>query len=71
MKKYLTYINENFEDDLTFEKIMDYFAPMRAKRVELEQNLDYINLCLKDGAIRANQFAENTLLEVKKAVGLK
>ena len=55
---------------MLLERILEYFKPYREKRVELEKNLDYINSCLNDGAKRANDFAEKTLKEVKKAVGL-
>lgn len=55
---------------MLFERVMEYFKPYREKRVELGKNLDYIDSCLKSGASRANEFAEKTLTEVKKAVGL-
>lgn len=55
---------------MLLERVMEYFKPYREKRIELEKNLDYIDSCLKSGTKRANEFAEKTLTEVKKAVGL-
>ncbi len=54
-----------------FEAYMDYFAPMRKRREELEKNPDYIQDVLRKGAERANLLAEQTLDEVRKAVGLR
>ncbi|MBM3861030.1 MAG: tryptophan--tRNA ligase [Verrucomicrobia bacterium] len=51
--------------------LMDYFAPMRAKRAELEKNLDYVEQVLRAGAARANAVANATMEQVRKAVGLR
>lgn len=51
------------------EKFMDYFNPYRKKRIELSNNLDYINKVLKDGAHKANEVAEALLDKVKRNVG--
>ena len=51
-------------------RIIDYFGPHRQKRVELTKNLDYINSVINTGSKKANEFANTTLAEVKKAVGL-
>ena len=54
-----------------FEIYMDYFAPMRKHREELEKDPAYIESVLKKGAEKANAIAEATLEEVRKAVGLR
>jgi len=53
------------------ELVVDYFAPYRQKRAELERNLDAVNAMLKDGAARAEAVASQTLLEARKAMGLR
>lgn len=52
------------------EKLDAYFAPARARRKELEQNLDFVNQVLRDGAERAAVAAEATLKQVRQACGL-
>jgi tryptophanyl-tRNA synthetase len=54
-----------------FSAIMDYFAPMRAKRAELVKNLDYVHEVLRKGAERANAVADETMRKVREAVGLR
>ena len=51
--------------------VLDYFAPYRAKRAELEKNCDYVEQVLRDGAARANAVAEATMKRVREAVGLR
>lgn len=53
------------------EKIQEFFAPMAAKRAELEANPDYVYEVLRDGAARANELAEDTMDKVRKAVGIR
>lgn len=53
-----------------FELIMEYFAPYRAKRAELEKNRDYVDEVLASGAERARRVARKTLSKVRRAVGL-
>lgn len=53
------------------ELLHEYFRPYRARRAELEQNLDYVRQVLKDGACRAGAVAEQTMDKVRKAVGLR
>ncbi len=55
---------------MLLEQILEYFKPYRAKRVELEKNMDYIYVCLKEGGAKANNYAGKTMEEVKRAVGL-
>ena len=54
-----------------FEAYMDFFAPMRKRREELEKDPGYIRSILKKGAEKANAIASETLEEVRKAVGLR
>jgi len=52
------------------ELLIEYFEPYRAKRQELENNLDYVREVLNKGADRARPVAHKTFEEVRKAVGL-
>ncbi len=52
------------------EAVNGYFAPIREKRHELEKDLDYIKDVLADGNRRANEIAEQTLQEVREAMGM-
>lgn len=52
------------------ELLCDYFRPYRQKRQELEQNRDYVEQVLCDGARRARQVAAITMNRVRNAVGL-
>ena len=53
-----------------FEDLWEYLAPFREKRAELEQDLDYVNDVLIDGAKRASGVADKTFDAAKKAIGL-
>jgi tryptophanyl-tRNA synthetase len=53
-----------------FQHYWDYFATARAKRAELEANLDYVREVLKDGAVRARAKAGEVLARAKVAGGL-
>jgi len=52
------------------EAVMDELKPAREKRIELEQNLDYINEVLEKGAVKAREVAAKTLDRVRTQVGL-
>ncbi len=52
------------------ELLLDYFRPYRDKRVELENNLNYVQQVLKDGAEKARVVAHATFEQCRKAVGL-
>ena len=52
------------------ELIIEYFAPYRQKRDELENNPDYVEEVLADGAKRAKAVASKTLEQARKAAGL-
>jgi tryptophanyl-tRNA synthetase len=54
-----------------FEKLWEYFAPMRRRREEILADKSYINNVLKKGATRANEIADQVMKRVRKAVGLR
>jgi tryptophanyl-tRNA synthetase len=53
-----------------FEKLWEYFAPMRKRREEIQRDKSYIDNILADGAKRANAIADQVMARVRKAVGL-
>ena len=52
------------------ELVVEYFQPFRKKRLELENDIGYVNQVLADGAARARPIARKTLEQARKAVGL-
>ena len=54
-----------------FEKLWGYFAPMRARREEIEAQPGYIDEVLAEGARRANAVADKVMTRVRAAVGLR
>ena len=54
-----------------FEKMWEFFAPMRARRAELEANLDFVEELLRKNGERARAAAAVTLDKVRTAVGLR
>ncbi len=54
-----------------FEAIWDYFAPMRARRLEIERDVDYVDSVLSDGAKRARLVADDVMDRVREATGLR
>ena len=54
-----------------FDAYWEHFEPVRAKREELENNLDYVNQVIADGADKARAEATKVLDRVRKAVGLR
>jgi len=59
----------HFKQNL-FDAYWSHFEETRKKREELENNLDYVNQVLNDGAAKAQEIAAQTLDRVKNAVGL-
>ncbi|MDO5015930.1 MAG: tryptophan--tRNA ligase [Eubacteriales bacterium] len=51
--------------------MQDFLAPIRARRKELEQDRGAIMDMLKENSLKAAEIAENTLEELKTALGLK
>jgi tryptophanyl-tRNA synthetase len=60
----------DFKKEL-FEKLWAYFAPMRARRDELQRDKSYIDNVLAKGAKRANAVADRVMTRVRAAVGLR
>ena len=58
LKKYVT------------EAVNEYFAPIRERRAQFENDLDYIKDVLNEGNKRANEIANQTLAEVQEAMGM-
>ena len=58
LKKYVT------------EQVNDYLAPIRERRHEFERDVDYVRDVLAEGNRRANEIAEQTLAEVRDAMGM-
>ncbi|MBQ6472244.1 MAG: tryptophan--tRNA ligase [Victivallales bacterium] len=56
---------------MLYDKYIEYFAPMREKRRELESNPKLVEDILQDGATRARKVAEVTLQRARAAVGLE
>jgi tryptophanyl-tRNA synthetase len=54
-----------------FEKLWEYFAPMRKRREEILEDKSYIDDVLAHGATRANEAANQVMDRVRKAVGLR
>ncbi len=51
-------------------EINGHFEPMRQKRAELENNMDYVDEVLRKGAEKARAETQKTLQAARKAVGL-
>ena len=54
-----------------FDKLWEYFGPMRKRREEILKDKSYIDDVLARGAIRANEIANQVMDRVRKAVGLR
>jgi tryptophanyl-tRNA synthetase len=54
-----------------FEKLWEYFAPMRKRREEILADKSYIDNILEKGATRANEIADQVMKRVREAVGLR
>jgi len=60
----------DFKKEL-FEKLWEYFAPMRKRREEILADRSYIDNVLARGAKRANDIANQVMRRVRAAVGLR
>jgi tryptophanyl-tRNA synthetase len=60
----------DFKKEL-FEKLWEYFAPMRKRREEILRDKGYIDNVLATGAKRANEIADQVMTRVRAAVGLR
>jgi tryptophanyl-tRNA synthetase len=54
---------------LVTASVNDYFRSIRDRRRELQKNLDFVESVLRRGNQRANEIAEQTLAEVRRAMG--
>ena len=54
-----------------FEKLWEYFTPMRKRREELLAEKNYVDEILVRGARRANEVANEVMARVRAAVGLQ
>lgn len=54
-----------------FEAYWEYFTPVREKREALENNLDYVNEVIAQGAQKARAESTRVLDRVRRAVGLR
>src|SRR6266581_2375333 len=54
-----------------FDKLWQYFAPMRKRREEILNDKSYIDDVLAHGAKRANEIAKQVMERVREAVGLR
>ncbi|QWT17981.1 tryptophan--tRNA ligase [Collinsella sp. zg1085] len=52
------------------QAVNDYFAPIRERRHTIEQDLDFVKDVLHEGNRRAAALAEETLAEVREAMGM-
>jgi tryptophanyl-tRNA synthetase len=53
-----------------FEKLWEFFAPMRQRREEIMADKSYVDEVLARGARRANKIADDVMQRVRRAVGL-
>ena len=53
------------------EALNEYLRPLRARRKELEQNIDYVRDVLRSGVAAARAEAVRTLEEVREAMNMK
>ena len=59
----------DFKKEL-FEKLWQYFAPMRKRREEILADKSYIDNVLSRGAMRANEIVDQVMQRVRAAIGL-
>jgi tryptophanyl-tRNA synthetase len=60
----------DFKKEL-FEKLWEYFSPMRKRREEILADKLYIDNVLARGGRRTNEIANQVMDRVRKAVGLR
>ena len=56
--------------DKVTESVNDFLAPIRERRMELAGDMDYVKDVLREGNRRANEIANQTLEEVREAMGM-
>jgi tryptophanyl-tRNA synthetase len=60
----------DFKKEL-FEKLWEYFSPMRKRREEILSDKSFVDNVLARGAKRANEVADKVMQRVRSAVGLR
>jgi tryptophanyl-tRNA synthetase len=60
----------DFKKEL-FEKLWEYFSPMRKRREEILSDKSFVENVLARGAKRANEVADKVMKRVRSAVGLR
>lgn len=68
-EEYKTKNTKSFKDDLT-EILINEISPIREKQKELLKNESYLMKIIEEGNKKAEEVANDTLIKVKKAVGL-
>ena len=53
------------------EALNEELRPLRTKRAELENNMDYIRSVLKEGVVQAREIAVKTLEEVRSVMNME
>ena len=53
------------------EAVNERFAPVRARRAELARDLGYVRQVLLEGCRRARAIGDDTLEEVRAAMGMR
>lgn len=51
--------------------VNDFLAPIRARRADYAADLGYVRSIIRDGNKRANAIADQTLVEVREAMGMR
>ena len=60
----------NFNNYIGIDKINSQLEPIRNKHDELQQNKDYINDVLHDGAKKAKFYAAEKISQIKEVIGI-
>lgn len=77
--QYVTQLKEQYQagglGDVKIKRYLNevleaVLAPIRTRRAHYEQNLDYVYQVLAEGSQKANQIANQTLDEVRNAIGI-
>ena len=67
---YLPAIILNIKPSKLLKAHLTYFQPFREKRKELEKNNELLENILRQGALKAQNLASETLNKVEEAIGL-
>lgn len=56
--------------EMLIEDLKNFIGPLREKRREIAQNLDFVNKVLEEGKEKAKEVAGRKMIQVKKAIGV-